>query len=252
MAMDGCAPFTDALDDYVDGTLDAQARSRVERHLATCPDCRALAQDLAQIHRAARSLESPAPPPRVWTAIAARLSDAEPGARPARAGRVMRMSSPWFTGLAAAAAIVLIVLTASVVRLLERPGGAPGQPAATTAPAQTGAATPASVAGELQQAEAHYQKAIDGLQQIAQAGQSSLDPQVAAALQKNLTVIDRAIAESRTALQANPTSEPAQASLLDAFRTKVGLLEDTIALINEMRKGNGAGAARIVQGLKKS
>jgi hypothetical protein len=135
-------------------------------------------------------------------------------------------------------------------------GGAPASSPATataSAPASpTGAAPPESVAGELQQAEAHYEKAIDGLQQIAKAGQGSLDPKVAAALQQNLTVIDQAIAESRAALQAQPTSAPAQASLLDAFRTKVGLLEETIALINEMRKGNDAGAARIVKGLKQS
>jgi hypothetical protein len=30
----------------------------------------------------------------------------------------------------------------------------------------------------------------------------------------------------------------------------MALLQDTVALINEMRKGNDAGAARIVSGLK--
>ena len=58
--------------------------------------------------------------------------------------------------------------------------------------------------------------------------------------------------ESRAALRTEPTSEPAQQSLLEAFRTKVGLLQDTIALINEMRKGNQAEAARIAEGLNKS
>jgi hypothetical protein len=47
-----------------------------------------------------------------------------------------------------------------------------------------------------------------------------------------------------------PDSEPAQQSLLESFKTKVALLQDTVALINEMRKGNEAGAARIVSGLK--
>jgi hypothetical protein len=32
----------------------------------------------------------------------------------------------------------------------------------------------------------------------------------------------------------------------------VALLQDTIALVNEMRKGNQAGAAAIVQGVQKS
>jgi hypothetical protein len=47
-----------------------------------------------------------------------------------------------------------------------------------------------------------------------------------------------------------PASEPAQQSLMQNFKTKIALLQDTVALINEMRKGNEAGAARIVSGLK--
>jgi hypothetical protein len=38
--------------------------------------------------------------------------------------------------------------------------------------------------------------------------------------------------------------------LIENFKTKIALLQDTVALINEMRKGNEAGAARIVSGLK--
>ena len=63
-------------------------------------------------------------------------------------------------------------------------------------------------------------------------------------------MIDQAITESRAALQAQPNSEPAQQSLLESFKTKIALLQDTVALINEMRKGNDAGAAKIVSGLK--
>ena len=71
-------------------------------------------------------------------------------------------------------------------------------------------------------------------------------------LQKNLQVIDQAIAESRSGLRSDPLSAAALASLFDALRRKVALLQDTIALMNEMRKGNSAGAAQIVDGLNKS
>ena len=71
-------------------------------------------------------------------------------------------------------------------------------------------------------------------------------------LQKNLQVIDQAIAESRSALKAEPLSAPARDSLFDALRRKVALLQDTIALMNEMRKGNAAGAGQIVDGVNKS
>jgi hypothetical protein len=104
---------------------------------------------------------------------------------------------------------------------------------------------------ELQQAEQHYEKAIKGLEQIANAERGTLDPNTAATLQKNLAVIDQAISESRAAVRAEPTSEPAQTSLIESFKAKIGLLQDTVALINETRKGNEAGAARIVSGLKR-
>ena len=107
-----------------------------------------------------------------------------------------------------------------------------------------------SVEAELREAEAHYENAIKGLEQIANAEQSALDPRTAATLQKNLAVIDQAISESRAAVRSQPSSEPAQQSLVENFKAKIGLLQDTVALINEMRKGNEAGAARIVSGLK--
>jgi hypothetical protein len=69
-------------------------------------------------------------------------------------------------------------------------------------------------------------------------------------LEKNPPVIDQAIAESRSALQSEPQSAPARDSLFEALRQKVNLLQDTIALMNEMRKGNSAGAAQIVDGSK--
>jgi hypothetical protein len=73
----------------------------------------------------------------------------------------------------------------------------------------------------------------------------------AATLQKNLGVVDQAIDESRAALHTQPNSEPARASLLESFRAKVDLLQNTIALINEMPKGNDAKVAHIITGLKR-
>jgi hypothetical protein len=102
---------------------------------------------------------------------------------------------------------------------------------------------------QLKLAEEHYVKAIAGLEAIADASGSELDQETSDVLQANLTVIDTAIGESRTALQAEPGSELARQSLFEALRSKVSLLQDTIALINEMRKGNQEGAARIASGM---
>ena len=54
-----------------------------------------------------------------------------------------------------------------------------------------------SIDSELQQAAAHYEKAIAGLEQVANASDSPLDPDVMTALHRNSGVIDSAITESR-------------------------------------------------------
>ena len=65
-------------------------------------------------------------------------------------------------------------------------------------------------------------------------------------------MIDQAIAESRAALAADPQSQPARDSLIDALRRKVGVLQTTVALMNEMRQGNQEGAARVAAGAGRS
>jgi hypothetical protein len=62
-------------------------------------------------------------------------------------------------------------------------------------------------------------------------------------------VIDSAIDQSRAALIAEPGNDVAQQSLFQALRSKVALLQNILALINEMRKGDPDAAARIVSGL---
>jgi hypothetical protein len=157
--------------------------------------------------------------------------------------------------LAIAASLVLVV--ADRHRLAGEP--LPDEPSgrrATTAAAPTAAAPNAppetvdveSVEAEFRLAEQHYQNAIAKLEQAARldqaasGGDNALDPQTAAMLQKSLQVIDQAIAESRAALRSEPLSASARDSLFDALKRKVALLQDTIALMNEMRKGNSAGS----------
>ena len=104
--------------------------------------------------------------------------------------------------------------------------------------------------GRIRQAEfAGGRKALPeghrGLRRSPRRTRGELDPQVAAVLQKNLTVIDQAITESRDGAQGRSRRAPnAQDGLFDALRIKVALLQQTVELINEMRKGNQAEAGR--------
>jgi len=234
----------DRLSDLLDGDLTAADRAAVDAHLRDCRSCASALEDLRRVRELARSFERMQPPPAAWERIARRTVRSEPTAPGTR-----WLHAPW-VGFAAAACLVLAVLTAYMVRRTAAPAPAETRAAATAPAPQTH--TVSSVESELRLAEEHYENAINGLEQLARDRQQLLDPQVAASLQKNLQVIDQAIDESRAALRAQPASEPAQQSLFDAFRTKIALLQDTIALLNEMRKGNQAEAARIADGLNKS
>ncbi len=147
----------------------------------------------------------------------------------------------------------MIAVGVSLVYLTRQPAAVAPAGTATAAPAN---ASPGdlvqSIESELALAASHYERAIANLEQVAAASDSPLDPEVTATLRKNLELIDRAIDDSRAALTAEPDSRIAQESLFDAFRKKVALLQDTIALMNELRKGNADGAARVVEGLNKS
>jgi len=237
-----CDRCTALVDDYVDGTLAAEDLAAMESHLAGCDACRAMAMDFGAIRRSARTLEPHVPPPHVWTKLAASFEAAR---RPSR----LFFGVSWHP-LAVAATLIVLAGAASWI-LLRQPSSVPrsGNPAAiATTPARDPELV-RSVETEFKLAEEHYQKAIAGLEQITRTESTALDPQVAAVLKKNLDVIDHAIGESRAALQTQPTSDVAQESLFEALRNKVALLQDTVVLINEMRKGDPEGTARAVSGL---
>ncbi len=94
-----------------------------------------------------------------------------------------------------------------------------------------------SVSELLQPPETGLVTAIADLEAVANAGAAHLDPETSSLLQRHLGVIDRAIHESRAALESEPASRVAQESLFDALDAKVTLLRDAVVLIGEMRSG---------------
>jgi hypothetical protein len=220
--------------DYVDGTLTGQARAAFESHLVSCEECRALVADFSSLRAAAATLPPQLVPAGSWERLAAsldgrrgwwsRLLDGLPGGLPQQAG----------------AAAMALVLTAGLTWI-----GGNLSTVSRNAPLAVNA-TRQLPSAELALAEEHYTTAIAGLEQITTSESQSLDDETAGVLRVNLTAIDTAIGESRAAVQTEPENEVATASFLDALGRKLALLQDAVALINEMRKGNPEGAARIV------
>ena len=221
-----CQPLLSA---YVDGAMRGGEYAAVDEHLRGCVPCRVVAQDLASIRTAAGSLEPLIPPAHVWHRIAA-AAETQTRASSFHAG--------WFAWRPLAAAAMTAVLAAGLWRvgtLLEPAGNREFAP-------QIADVVPAVESDP----EAHYTLAIARLEEVTTADQDVLDQETAGAINAGLTVIDEAITESRAALRSEPESESAQESLFAALRRKVALLQEMLGLINEMRKGNQEGAARIL------
>jgi anti-sigma factor RsiW len=218
-----CELFDDLLDECVDGARPADHRSderftAFERHLAECARCQAVIADLTSIRLAASTLDEQVPPPRLWAKIASSIDE--------------QQRQPWWQrqfGAAFSAWVPAAVAASVAVLLLAGAWNAWRQTPAET-PQQSSAP---SSALEPVPAEQHYEQAIAGLQQLADAQNAALDPTTRAVLTRNFAVIDRAINESRAALAEEPASTLAQESLLDALETKVALLQDTVALASD-------------------
>jgi anti-sigma factor RsiW len=233
-----CDEYLNAIGELVDGTLGPIRRAELELHLESCDQCRALADDVLEIARTSRALDATDPPEHVWNGIAGRLQ-AE--------GRVQPPSwrvSRGHTVLALAAALVLAAGT--TIFLMVRDSGQEPPPAVAIQLPETSVFDDPvqSVASELALTERHFQNAIEQ----ATRSDALVSPDTAAVLQKNLLVVNQAIAESRAALEANPDSTPARQSLYDALKQKIQFLQDTIALMNVMRQGDAAGAAELIEG----
>jgi anti-sigma factor RsiW len=220
-----CQTYDEQIGDYVDGTLPFTEVARLEAHLADCSRCRAVAADFRSIRLMARSLEPQVPPPHVWRNLSAAV-------RPSGGWPSFRaFLFTWQPAAATAMAMALSVGLWWIGHRLSAVAPTSSGRAAVTASQDSASAGSAPLA-----AEVHYTSAIASLEEITSSERAALDPEMIDVLDTGMTIIDTAIDQSRAALETNPDSEAAQESLFQALRSKVALLQDTLSLVNEMRK----------------
>ncbi len=192
-----CPHMEATLNEYVDGTLPAGDRPAFEAHLAECAGCRAAATELrrliAEAHGLPRSIE---PGRNLWTTIEARIVQ--------RA--TWNVQRGWWRRALAAAAVFVILL--GLYHLLS-PSTAPYRPAGR---GWVGV-------------QADFQRATDELSRILAVERGRLRPETVALLERNLVVIDAAIAESRAALARDPANADLRRLFVAASRHKVELLQ---------------------------
>lgn len=209
-----CAEARERLDDYVDGELSGPDLHEVELHIASCPACREEERELRLLLAHAAALPKEVSPSRdLWPALSAEIA-AGPRVLPFVPRRVV------YGGLAAAAVVVMALVVAR-----GGPGPqAPGEPSARAIPA---AASPGT---DLNEAEADYDRATNALLATLQDHRDHLAPETIQSVERNLAVIDEALAEVRAALDKDPGNAELTRMLAATHRKKVDVLRRVVKL----------------------
>jgi len=221
------------LSEHVDGGLTPEESRALEAHLSTCAECRQALADLRDIVARARALGPVEPSRDLWPGIeeaiggsvrAAGEGDvlAFPGTRRRPAPRGLFLTVPQ---LAAAAAALVLLSTAAT--WWAGPGVGTRQAAVPTTPDRGAAASLAARAIEPPPGLAQELAALEGA--LAQA-RSRLAPNTVRVLEKNLSVIDRAIDESVRALEVDPSNPFLRDHLDRAYREKADFLREVAAI----------------------
>ena len=258
-----CGIFNDRLMAYLEYEVDDAARAALERHALSCDDCGALLADLRKLRVDAANLPELTPSRDLWSGIAARIEAPVVPIGGTKEGFVPARNRRWLSSAAIAASLVLaagvgyfaavetrpavvadngllgdtltpVVVTPQVVD--STPGAAPrfaqtqSVPAPTATRAEPRDATPGTATLALATLTADYDREMVRLRALIEQRRNQLDPVTVAIIEKNLQVIDTAIAECQHAVARDPSSRFLFESLNQSLQSKVELMR-TAALL---------------------
>jgi len=218
--------WTDRLSEYLDDELSSAEVTALEAHLGACASCRATLDELRRVVARARALDDRPPATDLWPGIATGIGLA-PGAHPvvSLGQRRVRRRLSFTVPELAAAAIALAILSGGAAWLLLR--GSKAVPMATTA---TPAPMPMLVNTGAHGTNARYAAAVADLERALEQGRGRLDTATVRVIEKNLSIIDRAIREAQSALAADPGNAYLNLHLAEQMRRKLELLRRANAL----------------------
>lgn len=256
-----CEQFADSLADFLERDVDEATRARIELHALGCNPCGALLADLRAMRIDAANLPELVPTRDLWAGIAARIEtpivELAPGGRVVgvatrrRYGKGIgtRLMSLWI-GVAAAGLVAItaaitheVTKRSAVATVATQPASTPAAVANaptqvaqapvvkdTMVPFRRSSAATSTLASNRPSAEQTYDAEISRLRAIVAVRRSTLDTATVGVIERNLKVIDDAIAQCKQALGKDPASRFLLESLNDALDTKVQLLRTAAML----------------------
>lgn len=218
-----CDAVDEMLYDYLEQALDASTTSAAEEHFESCARCAALLRELKQIAAESRLLVDVAPERDLWPGILARI-EAPVVSITTGSSRPARVRTPVWLSAAAA----LVVVTAGVTYLVTThlsgsAGGVATGPPTAGSELRLAADAPSAP-------ESAYVPEIARLRDIVLSRRAELDSATVAVIERNVAIIDEAIAESRAALARDPASLFLSDQLMNSLGKKVELLR-TLAMM---------------------
>jgi len=219
--------------EWLDGDISEREAAAVRAHVAACPTCADLVNELRGQGDSLRELGRPEPPPTLWAAIEG-VMDAED----ARAERGRWSWPSWLAGalggaVTAAIAVWLVVggRTATVgLAGGAAVGGGEGALGAQTAGATGTGSDPLLVEAEreLERAAASYAKAAGRLRAILDREQARWDPARRARVAERLARLDDAIVHSRGVAERDPGDGASAEMLFSAYRRQIDFLAEVV------------------------
>ena len=222
---------TDHLSAYMDDDLDAATRAQVERHLRSCAACAEELRELRGLVAYAGQVASHDAPPAadLWPGIEARLTGSNVAPFQARRDRGPRVIS-FSVAQLAAAAVLLMALSGATAWFLR--GTVATAPETTTTIIQAEVephAAPDSIR-PVNFADAQYDAAVTDLERALEERRNDLNPRTVEILERNLKLIDAAIAQARQALEEDPGNAYLNRHLVESRKRKLDLLRRATAI----------------------
>lgn len=226
---------TDRLSVYLDGDLSPEEEKEVEEHLEGCAECADVLEGLRAVVRRAGALQDRPPLQDLWPGVEAGIREGRPevidltrrrsevASPPGRTTPGVTMPAPWL----AAAVVALVSISGAGAWMLR---GALESPAGERASQGPPGLVPVSSIRVPTRFES-YAAEVQELQRLLTNYRDQLDPATVRAFEKSLAVIDRAIEESREALEEDPGNEYLVEHLEGTLRRKVQFLRETATTI---------------------
>ena len=221
-----CETCQDLIHDLIDGSITQRDEFTLNTHLKECLDCDSVRQDLASIVGFCRTqrgqYEAPPNEQAMWLRIRNVIEAELPNrvaasAEPQRSffsrlmGRTWELSLPQLAALTAA--VVLLVSLVTVVGL-RRWGGNGVAP------------TPQVEASNINDRIRQRRQVIDYWNQRVELNKARWSPEMRETFDRNMQVIDQAVANSLDELNRNPHDEISEQMLNESLNDKLALLKE--------------------------